>query len=123
MIDAWNRGDPEASLAYFDEAIVYHPRDDEPEASPHIGREAFMGLVGGFLEAFSEITFELSELIDRGDDVIAVTRLHGRGAASGVEVSEPYVFLYHLRDGLIVEGREFRTTEEAFSALADRGSR
>jgi ketosteroid isomerase-like protein len=56
-------------------------------------------------------------LIDAGDQVIASTVLHGHGSASGADVNDAYVFVYKLRDGLIVEGWEYRTKEEALEAL------
>ena len=43
--------------------------------------------------------------------------LHGQGNASGAGVSDTYVFVYKLRDGLIVEGWEHRTRQEALEAL------
>ena len=49
-------------------------------------------------------------MIDHRDHVIASTVLHavlhGQGSASGAGVSDTYVFVYKLRDGLIVEGWE-----------------
>jgi ketosteroid isomerase-like protein len=48
--------------------------------------------------------------------VIASTVLRARGSASGADVSDEYVFVYKLRDGLIVEGWEYRTKEEALEA-------
>jgi ketosteroid isomerase-like protein len=51
---AWNAGDMEALLADVHPELVYHPRADEPDPSPHVGRDAFERLVYGFLESFSE---------------------------------------------------------------------
>jgi ketosteroid isomerase-like protein len=100
---------------------VYHPRADEPDPSPHVGRDAYERLIHGFVESFSEVTFEVLELIDTGDFVITSTVLHavlhGQGSASGAGVSDTYVFVYKLRDGLVVEGWEYRTRQEALEAL------
>jgi ketosteroid isomerase-like protein len=74
-------------------------------------------LFRGFQESFAELKLELVELIDAGDQVVASTVLHGRGNASGADVTDTYVFIYKLRDGLIVEGWEYRTKEEALEAL------
>jgi ketosteroid isomerase-like protein len=114
--EAWNAtGEPDFLI--YHPALVYHPRADEPDPSPHIGREAFERLARGFLEAFSTAKFDVEELIDAGDWVIASTMMHGRGAASGVSVEEAYVFVYRLRDGLVVEGWEYRTEQEALKAV------
>jgi len=118
---AWNARPGEPDFAYFHPELVYHPRADEPEASPHVGRDAYERLVYGFVDSFSEVTFEVLELIDAGDHVITSTVLHavlhGQGSASGAGVSDTYVFVHNLRDGLIVEGWEYRTKQEALEAL------
>ena len=119
--EAWNAGDMEALLAHFHPELVYHPRTDEPDPSPHVGRDAYERLVYGFVDSFSEVTVEVLEVIDAGDHVIASTVLHvvlhGQESASGAGVSDTYVFVYKLRDGLIVEGWEYRTKQEALEAV------
>ena len=118
--EAWNAtGEPDFSI--YHPALVYHPRADEPDPSPHIGREAFERLALGFLESFSNLEFGVEELIDTGDLVIASTVMHGRGSASGVDVTDAYVFVYRLRDGLIVECWEYRTRQEALQAAGLSG--
>src|SRR5437588_10930312 len=118
--ESMNRRDVSQHLHLFNRDIVYHPRADEPDPSPHVGRDAYEQLVGGFVESFSEISFEILELIDAGDHVIASTVLHARGNASGADVSDAYVFVYKLRDGLIVEGWEYRTRQQALEAVGLR---
>jgi ketosteroid isomerase-like protein len=116
---AWNAGEPLDVLSRFHPQLVYHPRADEPDPSPHVGREAYERLVSGFADSFSEVTFEVLELIDAGDHVITPTVLHAvlRGQGSGAGVSDRYVFVFKLRDGLVVEGWEYRTKEEALEAV------
>ena len=121
---AWNArpGEPDFAqvFARFHPQLVYHPRADEPDPSPHISRDEYERLTYGFVDSFSEVTFEVLELIDAGDHVITSTVLHavlhGQGSASGAGVSDTYVFVYKLRDRLIVEGWEYRTKQEALEA-------
>ena len=123
---AWNArpGEPDlaAVFARFHPELVYHPRADEPDPSPHVGRDAYERLTSGFVDSFSKVTFEVLELIDAGDHVITSTVLHavlhGQGSASGAGVSDTYVFVYKLRDGLVAEGWEYRTKQEALETLA-----
>ena len=103
-------------LPIFHPDLVYHPRADEPDPSAHVGRDAFERLLDGFLESFADLRFDVLELIDVGDRVIASTMMHGRGAASGASVEDAYVVVYRLRDGLVVEGWEYRTEQEALKA-------
>jgi hypothetical protein len=53
--------------------------------------------------------------------VIASTVLHavphGQEIAGGARVSDTYVFVYKLRDGLVIEGWEYRTRQEALEAV------
>jgi ketosteroid isomerase-like protein len=120
VFEAWNAGDMEALFADYHPELVYHPRADEPDPSPHVGRDVYERLVRGFVDSFSEVTFEVLELIDAGDHVIASTVLHavlhGQGSASA-GVSDTYVFVFKLRDGLVVEGWEYRTKQEALEAV------
>jgi ketosteroid isomerase-like protein len=120
VFEAWNAGDMEALFADYHPELVYHPRADEPDPSPHVGRDVYERLVRGFVDSFSEVTFEVLELIDAGDHVIASTVLHavlhGQGSASA-GVSDTYVFVFKLRDGLVVEGWEYRAKQEALEAL------
>ncbi len=118
---AWNAGDMDGVFARFHPELVYHPRADEPDPSPHVGRDAYERLIYGFLDSFSEVTSEVLELIDAGDHVIASTVVHvvlrGQGSASGAGVTDTYVFVYKLRHGLVVEGWEYRTKQEALEAV------
>src|SRR2546426_6671011 len=92
--EAWNAGDMEAVFAHLHPELVYHPRADEPDPSPHVGRDAYERLTYGFVDSFSEVTFEVLEMIDAGDYVITSTVLHavlhGQGSGSA-GVSDTYV--------------------------------
>ncbi len=112
-----NADDIDDMLRLISPEIEYHPRADEPDPSPHIGRDAYERLVLGFVEAFTKVKFEILELIDAGDRVIASTIVHARVSAGGADVKDSYVFVYKLRDGLIVEGWEYRTRQEALEAV------
>jgi ketosteroid isomerase-like protein len=121
VFEAWNAGDMEALFADYHPELVYHPRADEPDPSPHVGRDVYERLVRGFVDSFSEVTFDVLEVIDTGDHVITSTVLHavlhGQGSASAAGVSDTYVFVYKLRDGLVREGWEYRTKQEALEAV------
>ena len=98
FFEGWTSSEPDFSLFHPD--LVYHPRLDEPDPSPHIGLEAYERLLRGFVNAFSDVTVEVLDLIDAGDRVIASTLIHGRIGAAGGEVTDAYVFAYKLHDGL-----------------------
>ena len=114
-----NAGQPDYAL--FHPALIYHPRADEPDPSAHVGRDAFERLLDGFLESFRDLRIDVLKLIEVGDRVIASTMIHGRGAASGASVEDAYVVVYRLRDGLVVEGWEYKTEQEALDAVGTTG--
>ncbi len=114
--DAWNAtGD--VDLSVFDPGLIYHPRADEPDPSPHVGRDAYEQLVRGFIESFSEIKYDLLEVREAGDYVVASTVIRCRVRDSGISVNDAYVFVTRVRDGLVVEGWEYRTMKEALEAV------
>jgi ketosteroid isomerase-like protein len=109
-------------LRAYSPRFLYHPRSDEPDASVKTNRDEFEQLIRGWLETFPQITFDLHELDEVDDCVIAVTTLHGRGNSSGLEVEDDYVFVYQIKDSLIVEGWEYRTKAEALAVIAGHGA-
>jgi ketosteroid isomerase-like protein len=65
---------------------------------------------------FGDLRLEAREFIDLGDEVIVVTDLVGYGRETGADVRGRYVFLYEIRHGVIIRGREYATTDEALEA-------
>ena len=114
---AWNAGDMEAVFAHFHPELVYHPRADEPDPSPHVGRNAYERLVYGFVESFSEVTFEVLELIDAGDRVVALIREREIGRTSGAPVDARHVAVWTLADGKVVRMQIFDNREQALKAV------
>jgi ketosteroid isomerase-like protein len=104
----------------FHSEVIYRNREDEPDVRVYQGLEDFKGYVASWLEMFDDLRFETHDFIDLGDEVIAVTHLHGRGRETGAEVRGVYVFLFKFRDGVIVQGREYATKEEALEAAGLR---
>jgi len=59
---------------------------------------------------------EAEELIDAGDQVVALVRGMGRVKDSDVEIDIRYAIVFTIRDGKIAAGREYFTREEALKA-------
>ena len=76
--------------------------------------------VEDWLDTFDDFRGEVIELIDVGDDVIAVMRLTGRAKLSGVETDLTFAAIYTIQDGKIARGREFWTREQALEAAGLR---
>lgn len=72
-----------------------------------------------WLEAWSDIEFEVEDIVDAGDHVVMLIRNQRMwGRHSGLEVGiEPYAHVYTFRDGLVVRWRAYRDQESALAAV------
>jgi ketosteroid isomerase-like protein len=73
-----------------------------------------------WLDTFDDLKIEPLELIDAGEDVVAVLRFGGRAKLSGVETDLTFAVVYTLRDGKVARGREYWTRDEALEAAGLR---
>jgi len=62
----------------------------------------------------------VEEIIDFGEHVVVVLRISGRGAGSGVPVSQWVTILWTFEDGWIVRGKSFTSRAEALEAAGLR---
>src|SRR4051794_32656215 len=75
-------------IARFHPDMAYHPREDEPDTQPFVGRDTWSRIVAGFMDAFAEVTFDIEEAYDGGDWAIVSTLMHASGGASGLDVED-----------------------------------
>ena len=68
------------------------------------------------LSVSGEVDLELEELIDAGDQVVAVTREHGVGRASGVPVASIAVSVWTFAGGKVIQMRVFDDRQQALEA-------
>jgi uncharacterized protein len=117
MWTAWTGEDMSAWLEFFHPEVAWHTRDDEPDAGVYRGHSGIEGLMEFWSDNFDDLGVDAEEFIVAGEQVIVPGRVHGRGRASGAAVELPYTFVYTIRDGRIVEIREFTNKAKAFEAL------
>jgi ketosteroid isomerase-like protein len=63
-----------------------------------------------------EVRFDVDELVDAGDRVIAVSRMVARSHTTGIEVEQAVSLVWTLRDGRAVRLDPYATREEAARA-------
>jgi len=80
------------------------------------GPEGFLRATEEVLDAFEDYRVETEEFIDAGEAVVVPVRISGRGKASGVKLEMQLAHLWVLRDGKVIRGEVYRTTEEALEA-------
>ncbi len=120
VYDAWQRGDFEAALEPFHEDVEWFGPPDISRAGGGgvaRGHEGVSRSIGRWMGAWGELRFELRDLIDFGDEVLAEGWQQGRGRGSGVEVSEEIFSVWTLRAGKIVRQRMFRDRAQALEAV------
>ncbi len=107
--------EPDFDLLHPD--IRWHTRADLPDTATYRGRDAAATLLAEWFGAFEDLRVDVEEVIDAGDRVVAVLRLHGRarGSAHEVDMSETHVLT--MRDGKVTEVHEYPTKAEALEVV------
>jgi ketosteroid isomerase-like protein len=100
-------GDPEIGTL-FSEDVVWTAPQSSPVGRRHEGRAAVLELMGkgvGLYDASRPMQMEIDAMAADGDHVFAEMTLSARTLA-GAPYRNHYVFVFRIRDGLIVEVRE-----------------
>ncbi len=108
------------SSGFWSPEIVFDP---SPTRIPGLGVYRGHDEVRAFFEEdwfaafpFEEWEVEVEELIDYGDQVLAMTRQRGRGASSGVAAELVLANIFTLREGEIVRFEVYRERAKALEA-------
>ncbi|HSJ17160.1 MAG TPA: nuclear transport factor 2 family protein [Solirubrobacterales bacterium] len=97
------------------EAIT--PPDVAMEPDTYRGAEGVRRYFESFEDAMEDIRFVTTgEFIDAGDKVVVPFRLAARGRESGIEVEQPAVQVWTLKDGKALRLEVFGSREQAFGA-------
>ncbi len=72
------------------------------------------------LSDFGEVDFEVEELIDAGDEVVAVIGEHGTGRRSGARVPTGHAAVWTLAGGRVTRMRTFDNRDDALQAVGLR---
>ena len=115
-IDAWNRGDYDTWIESFAPDCEFSPLRAQLEDQAYRGHDGLRRFIHDLTEDWVEVRFEAGEMRDVGDQVVVLSRFHGRGRASGAEVDVPIGIVGEVRQGKIAQCRMFSDPEEAFKA-------
>jgi ketosteroid isomerase-like protein len=116
-LDFLVRGETEAALQYVDPAVETHEGPELPGAASYSGHAGLATAYDHWADQWDDFRIELVELVDAGSDVVAVTRHHGTGRASGVPVQTLVAYVLTLADGKLVRVRIFDTKAQALKAV------
>ena len=111
---AHNRGDLDALTQIYDEDVVF----ETLLLGTHHGNEAIRLIYEENQKTLSGYDVVPVELIDAGDQVVAVAQVIGVGSSSQVamEDSDQFAFLFTIKNGRVVREQAFRNRDEALEA-------
>ena len=116
-MEAFNRRDRDAWLALNDPEVEFRADPEWPESGIVRGREAVWDFGVGLTVAWEQDAFETVEVIDAGDDVLAVRyRRPVLGKSSGIADVLDYWCLHTFRRGRILSHEWFSSRKKALEA-------
>jgi ketosteroid isomerase-like protein len=90
------------------------------ETGEYHGHDGVREYLSDLNEAFEWIHPEPGDLLDAGDVVVGLGRVHYRGRGIGVETDSPAGWVFRFRDGRLLRFRAFRDPEQALEAVGLR---
>ena len=83
------------------EDVVWQQFTALPDRATFRGRDEVVDtfLVGQWVEQFPDIVVEVDELIDAGENVVAIGTAHGQGRGSGIEIRLRFAHFWKVSDG------------------------
>jgi ketosteroid isomerase-like protein len=111
---AHNTGDLDALTEVYDPDVVF----ETLLLGTHRGNEAIRLIYEENQKTLSGYDVVPVELIDAGDQVVAVAQVTGTGPESQIAMddSDRFAFLFTIKNGRIVREQAFRNREEAVEA-------
>jgi ketosteroid isomerase-like protein len=113
---AFNLGDLDGFLEGAAPDCEFHEDSAFPDAGTYRGLEEIRAYIVQFQEHMAEQRFEVEEIRDLGDRVLAFMHEQASGATSGVDVELRPVFLYTFRGPAVIRVDAFLDREQALEA-------
>jgi ketosteroid isomerase-like protein len=88
-----------------------------PERQTYEGPEGTREFLTDWVSAWEDWRLEVRELIDAGDDVVAVLHQSGRSKTTGLEVDMDFAQVWTIKDGKQTRMRMYGDTDEALRAV------
>jgi ketosteroid isomerase-like protein len=120
LLKRWNRGDHSFGRELYDDSceIVFSASWFPDPGAYRVGAEA-LGAWTTFTEAFEQVESGVDRIVEAGEQVVALTRVRGRGRASGAAVAAETAIVFTFRGGKVARV-ELTDRAEAFEAAGLR---
>jgi ketosteroid isomerase-like protein len=109
----------DAALAFFAPDVVWYPIDRWLDGSAYRGHDGMRTLAAAFSENFDDFRYDVHDIRDAHDRVVALVDMTGRIQHSESEVSQRRAFVVSgFLDGRFREVRSFPNWSEALEAVS-----
>jgi ketosteroid isomerase-like protein len=95
---------------------------EHPAAATHRGPTKVRGYLEDWLATMPDLRYEVEEIVESENLVLAIGRVGGAGAGSGVSADVPIATLTRFEEGRAVMVEEFLDTAEARAELERRAA-
>ncbi|HYG75164.1 MAG TPA: nuclear transport factor 2 family protein [Planctomycetota bacterium] len=118
MYEAFGRSDRVTILDLLDPNVEWVQNDGFPGGGRHFGAEAVLNNVFAKLKREWDVwQAPVSEWLDAGEIVVAVGEYRGTYKATGRSMKAAFAGLYRVRNGRIVQFRQFTDTARIVEAV------
>jgi ketosteroid isomerase-like protein len=117
LYEDWARGDYSRSDVFASD-IELSIEDDFPDIMIEPGYQGFLSAMRMWLSSWEDFKVVADELIDLGEQVVAVVHWHGVSKYSGHPVERTGAHLWRMRDDRAVSLKLCRDRAEAFVAAS-----
>jgi ketosteroid isomerase-like protein len=115
---AIDSGDMEELLRMLDPEIEWRTPPQGTLDPTYRGHEGVQRLFAQLFEAWERIRHEIQELIEVGDSVVVVTRLHLRSHTGHLQLDETWAYVAEIQGGRFVRVAMFTSPGDALRAAA-----
>jgi ketosteroid isomerase-like protein len=115
-LEALFRRDVDAWIEGFDRNVVYVPTREWFDAAPRRGRDELQEFMRVIWEDWAVWDMKIKEVRGNGDRVLVETRVRGIGERSGIELRGRTFHVFTIREGRILELRDFIDRDAAMAA-------
>jgi uncharacterized protein len=114
--EALDRGDDDAIRRFLHPEVELYDRPEIPDAGSYVGWEGLLLSMRASRDSFADFRFTPERLFRRGDDIVVVVLMTGRGKASGVPVEERIAHHWTIREGRAVRLQAYTELADALEA-------
>jgi ketosteroid isomerase-like protein len=120
-LEAFNRKDLDVAVVGFHPDLEYYPYREFVAAGLaepcYHGRSGYRAYIEGTYDVWGEdVRLEATELIDLGDRFVVLADMPMQAQSSGVALAESYGSVWTVKDGGIIQVRDFLRHSEALEA-------